>query len=92
MQPQGLTPTAAAAVTQLTVLGAGGIAGGVPGAATALNEASNNAVIALPLLVDAVVAGGAAAARACVSSIACMNAVRLAGGTAVAAVLSLIPP
>ncbi len=83
----GISPAAASAVTQLSALGAGTAIGGPAGGAAAINEAGNNAVLAIPLIVDGVIAGGALAARACLSSPACLNALRL-GGTALVARLA----
>lgn len=90
---QGLPPGAAQAITQLTALGAGTAAGGPQSGAAAMNEASNNAVQAAavwPLIAEAVAAGGAASARACLSSPVCVNALKMAGTSAVAWVASLL--
>jgi hypothetical protein len=87
---QGLPPSAASAVTQLAAIGAGSAVGGTAGATGAFNEASNNAVAAIPLIVEGIVAGGAIAARACLSSSACLNALRLGGTALVAKVASLL--
>lgn len=92
LQSQGVPDEAARAITQLGALGAGAAVGGSAGASAGLNEASHNAVMAIPILVDGVVAGGAAAARACLSSPACLNALRMGGAALVAKVASLIDP
>lgn len=89
---QGLQPSAASALTQLSAVGAGLSAGGVQGAAGALNETANNAVVIIPLIVEGIITGGAIAARACLSSPACLNALRLGGTAMVAKVVSLLPP
>lgn len=92
LQSQGVPDEAARAITQLGALGAGAAVGGSSGASAGLNEASHNAVMAIPILVDGVVAGGAAAARACLSSPACLNALRMGGAALVAKVASLVDP
>lgn len=92
LQSQGVPDEAARAITQLGALGAGAAVGGSAGASAGLNEASHNAVMAIPILVDGVVAGGAAAARACLSSPACLNALRMGGAALVAKVASLVDP
>ncbi|MBT9134881.1 MAG: hypothetical protein DDT38_01623 [Firmicutes bacterium] len=89
---QGMPAPAAAALTQLSALGAGAALGGAAGSAAAFNEASNNAVIAIPLLVNGVIAGGSVAARACLTSPACLSALRLAGAATVAKVASVLTP
>jgi len=68
---------------------AGNAAGGASAAAAAKNDAANNAVVAVPLIVEGVIAAGARAAHACVTSPACMNMVKLAGTTAVAKVVAI---
>ncbi len=88
----GVPEGAAQAITQLSALGAGIAAGGNAGAAAGFNEVSNNAVQALPLLMEAVVSGGAVAARACLSSPTCLSALRLGGTVLVAKVATLVPP
>ncbi|WP_346309062.1 hemagglutinin repeat-containing protein, partial [Limnohabitans sp.] len=88
----GLSPTAASAITQLSVLGAGHAAGGAAAGGAAFNETSNNALLALPVLVEGVLAGGAMAARACLSSPTCLNALRMGGTTVVAKVAALLTP
>jgi hypothetical protein len=90
LQEQGLSPVAAGLVTQLSALGVGSQLGGSQAGAAALNEAGNNAVVAVPILVEGIVAAGAGAARACLSSAACLNAVKLAGAGAVAKLASMI--
>lgn len=92
LQSQGVPDEAARAITQLGALGAGAAVGGSAGASAGLNEASHNAVMAIPILVEGVVAGGAAAARACLSSPACLNALRMGGAALVAKVASLVDP
>ena len=88
----GVSNDAAKAITQLSALGAGVAVGGAAGGVAGFNEASNNAVVAIPLLVEGIVAGGALAARACLSSPACLNALRLGGTALVAKVASLVAP
>jgi hypothetical protein len=88
----GFSPTAASAITQLSVLGAGHAAGGAAAGGAAFNETSNNALLALPVLVEGVLAGGAMAARACLSSPTCLNALRMGGTTVVAKVAALLTP
>ena len=88
----GVPNDAAKAITQLSALGAGTAVGGAAGGAAGFNEASNNAVVAIPLLVEGIVAGGALAARACLTSPACLNALRLGGVALVAKVAALVDP
>ncbi|MFN3440571.1 MAG: ShlB/FhaC/HecB family hemolysin secretion/activation protein [Acidovorax sp.] len=88
----GVPDDAAKAIAQLSALGAGTAAGGAAGGAAGLNEASNNALVALPLLLESIAAGGAIAARACLTSPACVNALRLGGATVVAKIASLVDP
>ncbi|HSX93066.1 MAG TPA: hemagglutinin repeat-containing protein, partial [Hydrogenophaga sp.] len=92
LQSLGVPADAARAITQLSALGAGAAIGGSEGASAGFNEASHNAVIAIPLLVESVVAGGAVAARACLSSPACLQALRLGGVALVAKVAALVDP
>jgi filamentous hemagglutinin len=90
---QGMPAPAAAALTQLSALGAGAALGGSAGGAAAFNEASNNAVVAIPVLVaELLAAGSVAAARTCLTSPACLNALRLAGTATVAKVASMLSP
>ncbi|MGA0569793.1 hemagglutinin repeat-containing protein [Variovorax sp. VNK109] len=89
---QGIPAPAAQALTQLSAVGLGASVGGTAGAAAGFNEASNNAVMAIPLLVEAVVAGGVAAARMCLMSPACLNTLKLGGAAMVAKVASVLTP
>lgn len=92
LMEQGLSPNAAQAMTQLVAIGSGAAVGGTAGATTSFNEASNNAVMAIPLIVEGIIEGGALAARACLSSPACVNALRLGGTAVLAKVASMLPP
>lgn len=89
---QGVPPAAARAITQLAAMSGGAAIGGANGASAATNEAGNNAVVAIPLIVEGVIAGGAIAARACLSSPACLNTLRLGGTALVAKVAALLTP
>ncbi|MEJ7139164.1 hypothetical protein RV045_12100, partial [Comamonadaceae bacterium SL12-8] len=89
---QGIPAPAAGAITQLAAIGAGSAAGGTAAGAGAANETGNNAILALPLLVEGVIAGGNAAIRVCIASPACANAVRLLGTATLARMASLLTP
>ncbi len=88
----GIAPNAAQAITQLTVIGSGAAMGGALGAAGAANEVNNNFVFAVPVIVEGVIAGGALAARACLSSPACVRALQLGGAALVAKVAAILTP
>lgn len=88
----GIAPNAAQAITQLTVIGSGAAMGGASGAAGAANEVNNNFVFAVPAIVEGVIAGGALAARACLSSPACVRALQLGGAALVAKVAAVLTP
>ena len=88
----GIAPNAAQAITQLTVIGSGAAMGGALGAAGAANEVNNNFVFAVPVIVEGVIAGGALAARACLSSPACVRALQLGGVALVAKVAAVLTP
>ena len=89
---QGVPPGAAGAITVLTVTGTAGLAGGAPASAAAFNEANNNFIFALPSIAEAIVLGGPIAARACLSSPACLNTLRLGGTALVTYVASVLTP
>ncbi|MBT9160879.1 MAG: hypothetical protein DDT26_02175 [Dehalococcoidia bacterium] len=92
LEANGVPTQAAQAITQLSAIGAGTTVGGAAGAAAGLNESAHNAVLAVPLLLKGIAAGGAVAARACLSSPACVNALRLGGAALVAKIASLVDP
>lgn len=65
--------------------GVGGALGGSAGAAAGFNEATNNAVVAVPLLIEVLVAAGETAILACVRSPKCVAVI---GATALNALTS----
>lgn len=71
----GVPRPAAEALTQLTTGAAGAAVGGTAGAVGAVNEAGNNAVLAAPLIIESIVAGGVAAAQACMRVPRCVEVV-----------------
>jgi len=85
----GVPEEAAQAITQMIVIGGGGAVGGVHGGTGAVNEASQNGLLAAPYLATMVLEGGVVAARTCYASPACMNTMRMAGLWAVAAVTEM---
>lgn len=64
----GISLQAAQSITQLAAIGSGSVLLGNAGAASAANEVSNNFLLAIPAIVEGVIAGGSVAARACLSS------------------------
>lgn len=92
LMESGVAPQAAQAITQLIVVGSGSMVAGSAGAAGAANEVTNNFILAAPVIAEGVVLGGATAARACLSSPACVRALQLGGAGLVAKVAAVLTP
>ncbi|MCZ2338031.1 MAG: hypothetical protein LC127_07495 [Chitinophagales bacterium] len=92
LMESGVAPQAAQAITQLIVVGSGSMVAGSAGAAGAANEVTNNFILAAPMIAEGVVLGGVTAARACLSSPACVKALYLGGATLVAKVAAVLTP
>lgn len=69
------------AITLAASGGLGAITGGSAGAAGAYNEAGNNVIVAVPLIIDGIVYAGAAAISACLLNPKCVELIGK-GGTA----------